>query len=42
MYNTKEQCRCTAIGIDKEGCDSYLETPDILAKHLKAQDTKKV
>ena len=31
IYNTKHYCKCDAIGIDDEGCDSYLT----LSEHLK-------
>ena len=29
MHNTEGRCWCTAIGIDEEGCDSYMHLDNI-------------
>lgn len=31
MYNRKERCKCTTIGLDDKGCDTYLDTISVKA-----------
>lgn len=36
VHNKLERCKCTTIGMGKEGCDSFLELPTKVEIELKA------